>query len=107
MTIEVLYFDGCPNHEALLLRLRELMAQTGVDEPVKLIRVESTAAAQQQSFLGSPTLRITGEDVDPGASSRSDYGLKCRLYPTPGGLRGVIPDELVVAGLTRHLDRDS
>lgn len=26
MTVEVLYFDGCPNHEALLPRLRELLA---------------------------------------------------------------------------------
>lgn len=99
MTVEVLYFDGCPGHEALLPRLRELMARAGVNEPVKLTRVESAAAAEQQRFLGSPTLRIDGEDVDPGASSRTDYGLKCRLYPTPSGLQGVVPDELVLAGL--------
>jgi hypothetical protein len=28
MSMEMLYFDGCPNHEALLSRLREILART-------------------------------------------------------------------------------
>jgi hypothetical protein len=103
--LEVLHFDGCPSHEALLPRLRVLMAQVGVDAPVELTRVESAEAAEQERFLGSPTLRIDGEDVEPDASSRADYGLKCRLYPGPSGLHGVVPDELVLAGLARHHER--
>jgi alkylmercury lyase len=46
-------------------------------------------------------LRINGTDVDPTASERTDFGLKCRLYPSAEGLRGRIPDELVLAALTR------
>lgn len=107
MNIEVLYFDGCPSHEALLPRLRELMAQAGVDAPVRLTHVNSVEAAERERFLGSPTLRIDGEDVDPTASERSDFGLKCRLYPSAEGLRGTVPDELVLAALTRtHEPRD-
>lgn len=101
MSLEVLYFDGCPSQEALLPRLRELMAQAGVDAPVQLTHVESVEAAQQERFLGSPTLRIDGEDVDPTASQRTDFGLKCRLYPGPEGLRGRAPDKLILAALTR------
>lgn len=101
MNVEVLYFDGCPSHEALLPRLRELMAQAGVDVPVQLTHIESVAAAERERFLGSPTLRIDGEDVDPTANERTDFGLKCRLYPSAEGLRGRIPDELVLAALTR------
>lgn len=99
MKIEVLYFDGCPSHEALLPRLRELMAGMGVDAPVELRRVESPGAAARERFLGSPTLRIDGADVDPSATQRADFGLKCRLYPTEEGLRGQIPDQLVRAAL--------
>jgi alkylmercury lyase len=101
VNVEVLYFDGCPSHEALLPRLRELMAQAGVDAPVQLTHIESLAAAERQRFLGSPTLRINGQDVDPTAGERTDFGLKCRLYPSAEGLRGTVPDELVLAALTR------
>ena len=101
MTIELLYFDGCPSHEAFLPRLRELLAQIGVDAPVLQRRVESDAAAQQERFLGSPTVRVDGADVEPGAAQREDYGLKCRLYSTPDGLRGVPADEWVRDALVR------
>jgi hypothetical protein len=99
--LEVLYFDGCPSHEALMPRLRMLMAQAGVDAPVALKRVESVEAAARKRFLGSPTLRVDGQDVDPTAGERTDFGMKCRLYPSPDGLRGTVPDEFVVAALTR------
>jgi hypothetical protein len=99
--VEVLHFDGCPSHEALLPRLRELMAQVGLDIPVQLTHIESVAAAERERFLGSPTLRTNGQDVDPTAGERTDFGLKCRLYPCAEGLRGTVPDELVLAALTR------
>jgi hypothetical protein len=92
LTVEVLYFDGCPSHEALLPRLRSLLAEAGVAAEIELRRVESADAAERERFLGSPTVRIGGRDVDPAAAQRTDYGLKCRLYPTADGLRGMPPD---------------
>ena len=102
MTIEVLYFDGCPSHEALLPRLRELLATVGATCPIDLRRVESTEAAERERFLGSPTVRVDGHDIDPTAADRTDFGLKCRLYPTDDGLRGTPPDALIVDALRRH-----
>ena len=99
MRIEVLYFDGCPSHERLLPRLRELLDQAGVDDPVALVRVESGDDAERQRFLGSPTLRIDGEDVDPTAGERTDYGLKCRLYRTSEGQQPVPADEWMRAAI--------
>lgn len=101
MRIELLYFDGCPSHEAFLPRLRELLAQAGVDAPVQERAVLSDAAAQRERFLGSPTLRVDGVDVDPGAGDRVDYGLRCRLYPTEHGLRGAPRDAWVLEALQR------
>ena len=101
MKVEVLYFDGCRNHEALLPRLRELLASTGVTAHVELINVDDSAAADRERFLGSPTLRIDGQDVEPGADQRSDFGLKCRLFATSDGLRGTPADEWVLAALRR------
>lgn len=101
MKVEVLYFDGCPSHEALMLRLRELMRDAAIVAPVELRHVGSVQQAERERFLGSPTLRIDGRDVDPTAAQRDDFGLKCRLYETDGGLRGDIPDELIEAALAR------
>ena len=99
MKVEVLYFDGCPNHHALLARLRELLAAIGVAADIEQVAVEDCDAAIRQRFLGSPTVRIDGRDVEPGAGQRSDFGLKCRLFATGDGLRGTPADEWVLAAL--------
>lgn len=106
MKIQVLYFDGCRNHVQLLPRLRELLLERAdVASSVELVRVPDDDAAQRTRFLGSPTLRIDGRDVEPGAELRSDFGMKCRLYRTPEGLAGAPLDEWVLASLART-DRD-
>jgi hypothetical protein len=99
MTIEVLYFDGCPNHEALVPHLRRMLSERGVAADVALRRVDSDADAQRLRFLGSPTVRVDAHDVEPGADARTDFGLKCRLYRTPDGLAGVPPDRWVLDAL--------
>jgi hypothetical protein len=101
MDVEVLYFDGCPNHEALLPRLRELLAIADGDIDVRLRRVADADAAERERFLGSPTVRVNGEDVEPGADERTDFGMKCRLFATENGLQGVPADAWVLAALKR------
>jgi hypothetical protein len=101
MRIELLYCDGCPSCAPLLGRLRELLAAAGVDAPVEERRVESEADAISERFLGSPTLRIDGVDVDPAAAERDDYSLNCRLYRTDAGLRSSPPDEWIVDAVER------
>ena len=82
MKIELLYFAGCPNHEAFMPRLLTLLDRAGVDKEVRLVHVESEDEARAVGFLGSPSLRVNGRDVEAGAADRSDFGLKCRLYQT-------------------------
>lgn len=55
----------------------------------ELRRVESAEAADRERFLGSPTVRVDGVDVEPGAEERTDFGLKCRIYRTPEGMSGM------------------
>jgi hypothetical protein len=100
MKVEVLYFDGCPSHARLLPHLRELIDRAGVTADLSLRRVESLDAAEAERFLGSPSVRVDGRDVEPGADARRDYGLKCRLYPVAGRLEGTPPDDHILAALT-------
>ncbi len=101
MKVELLYFDGCPSYEALLPRLRALMASEGVEAGIELRRVETIDAAEDERFLGSPSVRIDGRDVDPGADARSDFGLKCRLYRSEEGTSGLPPDRWITTRLRR------
>lgn len=102
MQVELLYFDGCPNHDELLPHLRALLSAAGRSTDIVLVRVETDEQAARERFLGSPTVRIDGVDVDPGAQERDDYGIKCRLYPTRRGLCGTPPDDWILAALSRR-----
>jgi hypothetical protein len=101
MRIELLYFDDCPNYQTLLPHLDELIAEAGLRPEVELRRVATDRDARGMRFLGSPTVRIDGVDVEPGAGERDDFGLKCRLYHTPEGIKGVPPDQLLLSALRR------
>ena len=99
MKVEVLYFDGCPNHAALLPHLRELLRAHDVRADIELVRVADADAAERMRFLGSPTVRVNGRDVEPGASERTDFGMRCRLFATPDGLRGMPADDWLLSAV--------
>ncbi len=92
MRVELLYFNGCPSHEALLPRLRALLDEVGTPEEMEMRRVESLEEAEAEHFLGSPTVRIDGVDVEPGAAERTDFGLKCRIYRSEAGASPTPPE---------------
>ncbi len=102
MRIEVFYFDGCLNHEQLLVHLPRLLEREGVQAEIVLCNVPDDEHAQRERFLGSPTIRVDGRDIDPGAADRHDYGLKCRIYQTPAGLTGLPSDEWILNAIAEH-----
>jgi hypothetical protein len=101
-TVELLYIDDCPNHEALLPRLRELLRGVGAADQIQPRRIPDDSAARRERFLGSPTVRVDGHDVEPGASELRDFGMACRLYATDDGMRGTPLDEWVLDALARR-----
>lgn len=93
MKIEILYFDGCPSHDALLPRLREVVSELAADADVELRRVETLDQAEEERFFGSPTVRVDGADIEPDAAERTDFGLGCRLYRSEDGTSGLPPEQ--------------
>lgn len=94
MRIYVLHFEGCPSHRALMPRLYELLEESGFDkEAIRFHCEESEDAANAQRFLGSPSVRVDGADVDQTAAGRVDFGLKCRIYRLRGEQTHSPPDE--------------
>jgi hypothetical protein len=99
MRVELLYFDGCPSHEALLPHLRALLDEVGARGGMEMRRVESLEEAEAEHFLGSPTVRVDGVDVEPGAAERTDFGLKCRIYRSEAGASPTPPEEWLRSAL--------
>jgi hypothetical protein len=100
MTIEILYFEGCPNHERLRERLPALLKIARIATEPTLHEITTQQDAERERFLGSPTLRVNGHDVEPAADDRTDYGMNCRIYRTPEGLTGLPADRWILAALT-------
>lgn len=90
--IELLFFAGCPHYEAFLPHLQQLLAEHDIYSPVQLVEVLDEQQAERLHFLGSPSLRINGVDVEPGAGERTGYGMQCRIYSGVDGHRGVPAD---------------
>lgn len=98
MLAEILYFAGCPSYERLLPTVQRLAERAGAE--LHLRRIETPEEAERERFLGSPTVRVDGRDIEPGASERTDYGLKCRLYrPRALGPAPIPPEEWIRAAL--------
>ena len=96
MQIELLYFDGCPSWQAALEHLRTALTDLGLEADTRLTRVETDEQVIENRFVGSPTIRLDGEDLFP--TGHDDYALGCRVYATPDGLRGwPTPDMLRTA----------
>jgi hypothetical protein len=93
--VELLFWDGCPSHPQALADLRAAMADTGLDPDAVLVRkIDTGERAERERFVGSPTIRIDGEDVDPPGDEPT--GLTCRVYRLRDGRFSPTPDPAAV-----------
>ena len=90
--VEILSFAGCPNHLGAIELVERVSGEIGLEPEIRVLDVRDHEAAQRVRFLGSPTIRVGGRDVDPRAEERSDYALSCRVFRTKRGISGQ-PDE--------------
>ena len=90
--VEILYFDGCPNHQLAVALVERVSDELGLEPEIRLVAVTDAEAAKQPRFLGSPTIRVGGRDVDPHTRDRDHYALSCRVFRTDAGIVGR-PDE--------------
>jgi hypothetical protein len=89
--VELLFWDGCPSHPKALEDLRAAMADLGLDPDTVLVReVDTDQRAARERFVGSPTIRIDGEDVEPPGDE--PVGLTCRVYRLRDGRISPTPD---------------
>jgi hypothetical protein len=80
MKIELFYFDGCPSYKQALTNVKEALRAEGLPDEVEIVPVISPADAQSKRFLGSPTIRIDGVDLEGSDADTREYAFGCRVY---------------------------
>jgi hypothetical protein len=91
MTVELLWWDGCPSHPEALADLQRILLEEGVEADVSRIEVTDDEQARRERFPGSPTIRINGEDI-LAPPEAEPYSLTCRVYRTRDGRVSPLPD---------------
>ena len=95
MRIEILYFDGCPNRRPAVEALREVLREEGVSAEIAEVNVGDASMARELRFLGSPSIRVNGLDVEPEMRAARDYGMMCRTYAVDGRREGLPSREML------------
>ena len=103
MKLELLYFEGCPNWEKTMEDINAVLQESHVAAEVELIKVTSHEEAEQLAFLGSPTIRIYGLDIEPDPPD-SAYGLELRVYWVDETPLGGPPKEWIAAAVQAALE---
>jgi arsenate reductase len=96
--VEVLVFDGCPHAEAAIQSAHAIAERLGHNISVERVEVNTPEMAVGLGFLGSPSIRVNGEDIE--GKTESTGRLCCRTYE---GGSGVPPEWLVEAAVLRAL----
>jgi hypothetical protein len=104
MKVEILYFEGCPNHVPALEMVRNVLNREKIEAEVRAIEVTNEMDAEAVRFLGSPSVRVDGVDIEPGREDDIPfYG--CRTYTVDGKTVGVPPGKWLVDTLRRGIRR--
>ena len=105
MRVEFLFWSGCPSHPSALADLRDAMAQEGFDpERVIVTQMATDEQAANAGFVGSPTIRIDGRDVQPTGDEPT--GLTCRVYRRRDGRYSPNPDPADLRDALRAASRE-
>jgi hypothetical protein len=95
MKVELFYLVGCPNRQLARERLGRALRELGWPDAVAEVSVLDPEAAVALRFLGSPSIRIDGVDIQPSARTSEGFGLTCRTYLEGGRREGAPSRELI------------
>jgi len=101
MKVEFFTFEGCPNHEPALRLLRETISELKIDADIEVVFVTNNDDAMSRKFLGSPSIRIDGRDIEINEDESTQYTMRCRVYRVEIGQTGVPPKKLIRDALLR------
>ena len=100
--IEIYYTAGCPNRHTTAKRVWEVLQELDLVAEVREVKVDPKLAVP--GFLGSPTVRVNGVDIEPSARASKWMGLIWRTYREAGEMNSAPSKQLIRQAL---LDADA
>jgi hypothetical protein len=94
MKVEILYFEGCPNHISAMERVQRVLTRERIEARIVSLDVPDVETAKKLRFLGSPSIRVNGVDIEPGRRDDPPF-FGCRTYTVQGKTVGVPPEEWI------------
>ena len=95
--VDVLVFDGCPHAEAAIQLAHTVAERLGPGITVERVDVNTPEKAAELGFLGSPSIRVNGVDIEGKAGPGR---LSCRMFDDDSGMP---PEWLIEAAVLRAL----
>src|SRR3954451_11494910 len=90
--VELLWWEGCPSSNDAHALVRRVMAEAGLDPAsLRSVEIDTDDAAERVGFVGSPTIRVDGRDIQPPQDAEPP-GLTCRIYHLRDGRVSPTPD---------------
>ncbi len=74
LDIAVLYNTGCPATPKTVALIQECISELGILADLRQILVATVEEANRLRFLGSPTVQVNGNDIDPAVRDSKSYG---------------------------------
>ena len=105
LKIEVLVFEGCPHAAPAEKFVRESVAELGLDVEIEIINVVDNTDAVSKRFLGSPSVRIDGRDIEVEENELTQYSMRCRVYRDRDSYSGVPTKALILSAIAEAKNR--
>ena len=86
--VEILARKDCQCRGMARIVVERAAEEVGIPVDLTVIEITSQAQAKKRGFLGSPTVRVNGLDVEPGTNGSRDITLGDRVYRGDRGLQG-------------------
>lgn len=75
LQVRILGVEGCANAPRAADLIEQEAAALGLHLDLQRVVVQTEEQAQQERFLGSPTVQIAGQDIDPRARGIESFTL--------------------------------
>lgn len=73
--VKVISLPGCRATQATIDLITETAGELGLEIDLEQVNIRTREEAIKHRHLGSPTVQVNGQDIDPSARDKQDFGI--------------------------------